>query len=253
MISKQLRQGLLIAMIAPALFSAACKKTETIAAPALPSAQILEYSITNVPETEQPIRAVVNNEAGNITLYLPAYLQLPVLMPGIKLTEGATVTPASGTQIDDLLNKMRRGEKIVYTVKGKDGAVKEYSLHIIPQQAQTVVDELSTDPGNPKTYILTTEEYAYFDINFTGQNFIVENREEMMSVVLIDASGKELPPLPGGGVYYAYATHKAFRAQVIRSNTSYFNQLAGEGLYTVKVCNYGQVITLKNPIRIIKH
>jgi hypothetical protein len=253
MIRKQLRHGLLIALFAPALFSAACKKTETIAPPAIPATQILEYTITNVPETEQPIRAVVNNEAASIMLYLPAYLQLPVLMPDIKLTEGASITPASGTQIDDLLNKMRKGEKIRYSVKGKDGAVKEYSLDIIPQQAPTVVDELSTDPANPRTYTLTTETYAYFDIDFTGQNFIVENREEMMSVVLIDASGKELSPLPGGGVYHAYATHKAFRAQVIRSNTSYFNQLAADGLYKVKVCNYGQVVTLKNPIRIIKN
>ena len=250
MIRKQLRHGLLCALLAPALFSA-CKKTETIAPPALPSAQILEFSITNVPETESAIRAAVDHQTGTVTVYLPAYLQLPVLMPDIKVTEGATVTPSSGTQINDLLTKIRKGEKLSYSVKGKDGSVKDYVLNIISQQPQTVVNELTADPAAPETYTLTTDPYTYIALKFTSENIIVENREEMVSIVLIDAAGNELPAIPGGGPYYLYATHKAFEAQVYRSSPVYA-ALAADGLYKIKVYNYGQTVILNNPIRIIK-
>jgi len=250
MIRMQLRHGLLCALLAPVLFSA-CKKTETIAPPALPSAQIVEFSITNVPETESVIRGAVDHEAGTVTVYLPAYLQLPVLMPQIKVTEGATVTPASGTQINDLLVKIRKGEKLSYTVKGKDGAEKSYALNIISQQPTTMVNELTIDPSNPKTYTLTADQYTYIALQFSSENIIVENREEMVSIVLIDAAGNELPPIPGGGPYYWYATHKAFEAQVYRTSPAYA-ALAADGLYKIKVYNYGQSVTLQNPIRIIK-
>ncbi|QEC44185.1 hypothetical protein [Pseudobacter ginsenosidimutans] len=246
MIRKQLRHGLVCVLLA-----SACKKTETIAPPALPSAQILEFSITNVPESEPVIRGAVDHDAATVTIYLPAYLQLPVLMPEINVTEGATVTPASGTQINDLLTKIRKGEKLSYTVKGKDGKEKIYALNVISQQPKTVVNELTADPSSPETYTLTTDQYTYIALKFTSENIIVENREEMVSIVLIDAAGNELPAIPGGGPYYLYATHKAFEAQVYRTSPVYA-ALAADGLYKIKVYNYGQTVTLKNPIRIIK-
>lgn len=250
MIRKQLRHGLLGVLLAPALFSA-CKKTETIAPPALSSAEIVEFTITNVPETEPVIRGAVDHIAGTVTIYLPAYLQLPVLMPEIKVTEGATITPASGTQINDLLTKIRNGEKLNYTVKGKDGTEKSYALNIVSQQPKTIVNELSADPANPETYTLTTDQYSYIVLKFTSENIIVENREELVSIVLIDAAGNELPAIPGGGPYFAYATHKAFEAQIYRSSPVYA-ALAADGLYKIKVYNYGEAVTLKNPVRIIK-
>lgn len=251
MIRKKSGLALLVLFSASALFMTSCKKTETIAPPLPPAAQVTEFTITNVAENESQIRAAINHEKGTITVYLPVYLQLPVLMPSIKVTDGATVTPESGTQINDLLDKLRKNEKITYSVKGKDGSVKEYTLDIIVQQPKTVVNEVTTDPANPKTYTLTTDQWTYMDISFTGENIIVEGREELVSIILIDAAGNELPPIPGGGLYYTYATHKAFQGQVFRSHPAYA-ALAADGLYKIKVYNYGQAVTLKNPIRIIK-
>jgi hypothetical protein len=88
-------------------------------------------------------------------------------------------------------------------------------------------------------------------IGFGGQNFITENRPELIKVVLTNEQGIDLPALAAQDAFASAATN-SFSIQVIRSAAADFvAKLSANGLYKVTIYNYAQVVRLKSPIRII--
>lgn len=224
-----------------------CTKTDIIPAPPEAQNRILSYTITSVPDGEQPVTGVVDDADSTITVYLPSYFQLQVMTPAITLSAGATVTPSSGTLVDNLLTVMQTRQGISYKVTGKDGSSRTYKLYVVSQQPQTVVNELTPDGSEPTSFTMGTS----MGIGFGGQNFITENRPELIKVVLTNEQGIDLPALAAQDAFASAATN-SFSIQVIRSTAADFvAKLSANGLYKVTIYNYAQVVQLKNPIRII--
>ncbi|QEH43733.1 hypothetical protein [Chitinophaga sp. XS-30] len=98
-----------------------CKK-ETEYAP-YPYNDIQSLKITAADET---ISAALVGDS--IVIYWPSYLDMPEkISPQITVSENATVTPASGTEVD-----FATGTK--FSVKAQSGAVKDYFLKIVINQ-----------------------------------------------------------------------------------------------------------------------
>lgn len=226
----------------------ACTKTDII--PFAPEAdnQLLEYKIVNVQGS--PIYGAISQADSSITVYLPFYLQLVTLEPKMKVSEGATVTPASGTMIEDLLDLFRKGREMKYNVKGKDGKMKTYTLHIQVQQPDLTLQEVSEDPANPNTYSLNMSlDFDSFSFGLNGTGFASDL--DLIKVVLVDEQNKEYGPLNISTFNTTDLTRLDFT--VIRykeQSDPILATLPAEGLYRIRVYSYAKVATTKNPIRI---
>ncbi|NIG56392.1 hypothetical protein [Chitinophaga sp. Cy-1792] len=226
----------------------ACTKTETVPYEAAATNLMLEYKIVNVQG--DPIYGAIQHNDTTISLYLPFYRQLATLEPQIKVSAGATVTPATGTMIEDLPAVFQNGRDIKYTVKNTAGNARVYTLHIIAQQPDMELQELTTDPANPAEYTLDMNGiYSSIGINLYGKGFASSN--DMMKIVLVNEQGKETAP-----VYFS-STNTNDLTMVGFSISRYQDQqdpivkdLAATGLYKVRLYNYAKVITMKNPVRI---
>jgi hypothetical protein len=229
-----------------------CTKTDLIAKPEAQN-RILSYKIS-APAGEQPVLGVVDDHDSTITVYLPAYFYLSVLLPEITVSEGASVSPASNTVVENLLPLMQTGETISYTVTGKDGSKRTYRVHIISQQLPTIVNELTTNVSIPTTYTMAAASTASISMTITGQNFIIPNRLALIKVVLTDEAGNKISmPVTTSGQADEYLSTNNFNCYLSRStHPELVAQLAADGLYQVTVYNYAQAVTLKNKIRIIK-
>lgn len=227
---------------------AACTKTETIEPQAEGQDRILTYNIVNVQG--EPISGAVNDRDSSITIYLPFYRQLVVLEPEITVSEGATVTPASGTLIEDLLDVFHSGRDIKYTVTAKDGSKRTYTLRIVVQQPDVVLDELSTATETKEFTIDTRLAYDMIAINLTGSGFMENN--ELMKMVLVDDTGKELPPI-GLSITNVGNLYKV--GGVITKYTDPQEPVLRElktGLYKIRVYSYGKNATTQFPVKINK-
>lgn len=231
------------------LAMAGCTKTETIAPPAEADNRITEYKIVNVQG--DPIYGTVHDVDSSITVYLPFYKQLIVLEPEIKASVGATVKPGTGTLIEDLLNVFQKGRDIKYAVTGKSGRVKTYSLKIVVQQPPLTVKELSSATDVKTFSIDTRAAFSTFAFDLKGTGF--HENHELMKVVLVDETGKELAPM-----------------DISLTNTNDLNnlnisltkfkepyhplllQLPATGLYKVRIYSYSKQVTTTFPIRINK-
>ncbi|RFS24796.1 hypothetical protein DVR12_06270 [Chitinophaga silvatica] len=230
------------------LIFSACTKTETI--PFTPEAdnQLLEYKIVNVQGT--PIYGAINQADSSVTIYLPFYLQLTILEPELKVSDGATITPASGTMIEDLLDFFRNGRTIKYNVKGKAGNVKGYTLHIQVQQPDLTVKEITTDPANPVTYNIDMK--AFFDsFSFTLNGAGFASNLDMIKVVLVDEQNKEYGPLDISQFNTTDLTTLSFSiTQYKNMSSAILATLPATGLYKVRIYSYAKVATTQNSIRI---
>lgn len=228
---------------------AACTKTETIDPAPEAQNRILAYSIVNVQG--DPISGVVNDRDSSITVYLPFFRQLVTLEPQISLPEGATVTPASGTLIEDLLDVFRSGRVIQYAVTAKDGSKRTYTLRIVVQQPELILNEVSESAANVTEYTINTQlSFDVITIPLSGSGFMENN--ELMKVVLVDETGKELPPLN------LSTTNTGNLNKTSVSITKYTDpqepalQALKTGLYRIRMYSYAKQTTTQFPVRINK-
>lgn len=232
-----------------ALAFTACTKTETIAPPAEDAAKILEYKIVNVQG--QPIYGAVNEKDTTISVYLPIYRELVVLEPEIKVSEGATVKPETGTLIEDLLTVLRSDEPIKYIVTSREGKSRTYTLKIEVQQPALTLEELSTATEVQEYTIDMTAFYS--DIRFAIKGAGFHENHDLIKVVLVDEAGKDSPPLT-----IAFSTNNDL-SRLDVSVTKFEEphdplllHLPATGLYKVRVYVYGKAATMQYPIRINK-
>jgi len=142
-----------------------CKK-ETEYAP-YPYNSIERLSIT--AGSNEKINASFHNDS--IIIYWPSYLPKPTkIAPQIIISEKATITPASGTEVAFVT-----GTK--FTVKAQSGAVKDYFLKVIFNQPDIQVFEATyaTTKGGTITVNNGREiRYLARDVNLT-KFYIVDN------------------------------------------------------------------------------
>lgn len=229
---------------------AGCTKTDTIAPPAASDSRITEYKIVNVQG--DPIYGTVNDADSGITVYLPFYKQLVVLEPEIKVSTGATVQPGTGTLIENLLEVFQKGRDIKYTVTGKSGQKKTYTLKIVVQQPPLTLKEVSTSATDIKSFDINMSiNFSSINMNLPGTGFH-ENRE-LMKVVLVDETGKEYPP-------FAMSITNTNDLNVVgisvinykENQSPLLTALPATGLYKIRVYSYAKVVTTTFPIRINK-
>lgn len=241
----------------------ACTKTTTNPYPSPSQSRILSYKIVN---TNTPITGVVDDNDHTITVYLGPTLFLSILEPQITVPEGASISPASGSFIENLADYFAKGRTIQYTVTGKDKSVSTYTLHIISQQPPLSFEEVTTDPANPVTYnhsiswysnsiaIYTTTPYLFSPSNIVSQ--------AVGRVSLVAENGTEYPMTSDGAGAPAFAGAAVTSYSHVIVNLSGvigYDLLTGganqtsppPGLYRIKVQYYSRTTTLKNPIRII--
>lgn len=231
---------LLLLALPAMMLPPACKKTETIEVPAQASNRILSYKITNVPE--EPVYGAVNDEKRTITVILPYYYYLTTIQPEITVSEGATVSPASGVLIDSITKKLTEGANIEYVVTGKDGSKASYKLLLSTQQPDITLDELSPDPANPT--ILYHSKPATFEFNFfeiRGRNFIPQ--QELLGIFSAISYLNEQ-----GQVVYTAVNGDNYTMRIGATVPS--AEQVPAGLYRIRVTSYTRSATMKNPVRI---
>ena len=142
---------------------ASCKKT--VGLDPLPQAKIIEFRVTNVPDTA--IYGAIDDITNTITVYIPYYYGLSVIDPSIKVSAGSTlegeVLPVNIT------------DKKSYNVTGSDGSKKTYTLQIVSQNP-TSIDFAWT--GVPLSYPGST-------LPFIGGDFLQKN-VALVKVVLTE-------------------------------------------------------------------
>lgn len=229
---------------------AGCTKTETIAPPAEADNRITEYKIVNVQG--DPIYGTVHDADSSITVYLPFYKQLIVLEPEIKTSTGATVQPGTGTLIEDLLNVFQKGREIKYAVTGKSGKKKTYTLKLIVQQPALTVKEVSNSATDIQTFTIDMKaSFSSFAFDLKGSGF--HENHELVKVVLVDETGKELAPLDISLTNTNDLNN--LNVSLTKFNEPYHPlllQLPATGLYKVRIYSYAKQVTTTFPIRINK-
>jgi hypothetical protein len=231
---------LLLLALPAMMLTAACTETETIEVPAQASNRILSYKITNVPD--EPVYGAVNDDKGTITVILPYYYYLTVIQPEITVSEGATVSPASGVLIDSITKKLAEGTNIEYIVTGKDGSKATYKLLLTTQQPDITLDELSPDPANPTVLYHSkpaTFEFNFFDI--TGKNFIPQ--QELLGIFSTISYLNEQ-----GNVVYTAVNGDNYTTRIGATVPS--AEQVPEGVYRIRVTSYTRSATMKNPVKI---
>ncbi|GEP93802.1 hypothetical protein [Chitinophaga cymbidii] len=225
-----------------------CTKTDTVPAPPEAANRILEFRIVNV--TGDPIYGAVNDEDSSIQVYLPYDKQLVIIEPEITVSEGATVTPESGTMVEDLLDYFWKGRDLRYVVKSKDGATRTYTLHISVQQPDLYMEELSPDAENITGYELDLSQ-IYTNIFLVARGSGFSENHELVRMVLVKDDGTELPPLPmsvtnTNNISELTAVISAYPGSMDETIAA----LKTGGLYRLRIYSYSKVSTMHHPIRI---
>lgn len=160
------------ALLGMCLLTAVSCKKETEYAP-YPYNEIQSLKITAGSET---ISAAVS--ADSIIIYWPSYLDKPEkISPAIVVSENATVTPASGTEVN-----FATGTK--FSVKAQNGAVKDYFLKIVINQPPIQLAEVEYH-----TY-LAEKGGSYTFTNGTYLRYVIPD-PAITSFYLIDSSNTE--------------------------------------------------------------
>ncbi|WEK35566.1 MAG: hypothetical protein P0Y53_24035 [Candidatus Pseudobacter hemicellulosilyticus] len=236
-ISSWLAAALLLVM------HAACTKTETTPYEELPQNRLLSYRIVNAQDT---IKGAVNEKEKTITVYLPSTVFLSLLEPEIVVSPGATVTPESGSFIEDMVDYFTNGRKIEYTVTGADKTTSTYTLKIISLQPEIAFREVTTDPATPLTFNHSISWY-YSDnvILLESVSTYAFNYPAVMKGWLIGEDGTEYPfsSVDGGST-------PLLRLAAINGYAYGVTTSPPAGLYKVKVQYYSKFTTLANPIKI---
>jgi len=221
-----------------------CKKTETIEPPAQAQNRILSYQVTNV--SGDPLVGVVNDTEKTIKLYLPYYLYLTVLQPDIKVSEGAAVSPASGTLVENILDLFDQNKNISYTVTGKDGTKSTYKLLIEVQQGDFKLEEISTATETTELVVSRFDNPALY-IPWSGDipSGNIELDRSLIKITLIDEAQKEFVINNNSG-YKLFATSSALTYNLQTNTFTDFKS----GVYKIKVRFYSKTVALKYPVKI---
>lgn len=238
-----------------------CTKTETVEAPN----RITEFKITNVPEGKDPIYGAINDNDNTIKVYLPFFYYLPVIIPEIKTSAGASVTPSNREVSGNLFDAFKTGQPLTYVVKPVTGPERIYTLHVETQQGELKLNEVNSDPVTPKEYILdyTNTNDQSFDIGLRGQNIVPAL--DLTGVILIDQATKKEYDMKEAflsvnnnitGISITFSigkyNYRSKPAEEPPVETNVARSLPDNAVYTIKVYNYASQTTLKNTIRIIK-
>lgn len=130
-VSKYLSGALLLLTV---LF-ASCSKTELEQAKS-PYLDILSFKLTNTFNGIDSLDAVISGDS--ISIYWDQDVEKPAkITPIIKLSKGATISPASGEAVDF-------SNETIYTVKAEDGTTKTYRLTPILNTPIPVVSLFTT-------------------------------------------------------------------------------------------------------------
>lgn len=149
-----------------------CKK-ET---PDLPYNDIESFSIKDASGNTLSASIVEDR----IILYWPPLVDQPEsITPTIKVSNLATVIPASGTPI-----QVQSEKPIIYTVKAQDGSSKNYTLSFQVNQPQ-----VQAKLNDPSTGIYSLKEPEKGTFTFVGENIIPN--ETQTKGYLIDKDGKK--------------------------------------------------------------
>lgn len=125
---KKIIQHIQLAVIATlgfmTLFS--CEK-EYIDYPKDSQNKIIEFKITN---SQQQLLGAIDQEKNTISVYIPYYLGLDMLVPSIKLDKGAKLIDQAGEEInlDGGVDPIWLGTDATYRVKSEDGIIRTYTL-----------------------------------------------------------------------------------------------------------------------------
>lgn len=167
-----LHKSICIALLGIGLLSFISCKKETEYAP-YPYNEIQSLKITSGGET---ISAAVS--ADSIVIYWPSYLNKPAkVSPELIVSEKASVTPASGEEVDFVT-----GTK--YSVKAQNGTVKDYFLKVVINQPPIQLGEVE--------YLTYQAEKggSYTFRNGTYLRYVIPD-PAVTSFYLVDSSGVE--------------------------------------------------------------
>lgn len=170
-LKKQIHNFQFLAIFMLALTCWSCK-TEY---PSLPYNDIESFSIQDA-DGKTLSASIVNDQ---IILYWPPLVEQPEsITPTIRVSELATITPASGTAI-----QLQSDKQITYTVRAQDGSSKNYTL--VFQYNQPLVQA--------KMNLLEGKYYLSYPknepISIRGENILLD--ETQTKGYLVDKDGKE--------------------------------------------------------------
>ena len=200
--------SIIFAFIAIALTS--CSSDDDNAVQPSSLAEITDFSLTfnNVNESD------INYDLGtNITVSVPFGTSLEDIIPNIAISEGATITPASGEQVDFV-----DGEAKTFTVTAEDGSVKEYTVTVNVRGEVGSGTKLKTytkieDYGFFVTE--TTKNYDYDeDSGFVSSYSKTEESETVMYTLIYDDKNQVTERTHDGGrTEYTYEDGKIIKAE----------------------------------------
>ncbi len=203
-----------------ALALASCTKTMDL--PGLPQNKILSYKVVNLQDTV--IYGAVDNIDHTITVYVPFYLNMTVIDPEIKVSDGA--------KIEGRIEPVSVNAKDVkYKVTGADGSTNVYTLQIINQSISSLnvdwvgSDEIVTSPKN----MLPTIRGNFQSRNGAAANILLTNRRTADTVSIptstigiqpsdndYDLYGAYLPATVDTGYYDVQLTFMGHTAKLAR-------------------------------------
>ncbi|MAO37629.1 MAG: hypothetical protein CMP12_17295 [Zunongwangia sp.] len=151
--------SIIFAFIAIALTS--CSSDDDNAVQPSSLAEITDFSLTfnNVNESD------INYDLGtNITVSVPFGTSLEDIIPNIAISEGATITPASGEQVDFV-----DGEAKTFTVTAEDGTEKEYTVTVNVRGEVGSGTKLKTYTVVDLFFGTSVKTYSYNEANFVSE------------------------------------------------------------------------------------
>jgi hypothetical protein len=220
---------------------AACTDTETVEPPDLRTNRVLTYEVANIAD---PIYGAINDEDSTIKVYLPYFYYLNALEGNVTVSNGATVTPASGTLLRNVPAIVTGDTTVYYAVTAADGSTARYKLVVDTRQPELLIDELTTDPETPAAFyssVLYNNSFPiYSSLMLTGENiFKTAQGNAVAKVTFIAEDGTEIPAID------ANSNESISLIVVLPLDTDMPN-----GLYKIRVDCYSQSVTLENPIQI---
>lgn len=192
--------------------------------------RILEYSIANVND-DYTIYSAIDDSAATITVYLPAYYELGIIQPEIKLSEGASISPSADEPVPVFEDK-----PFIYKVTGKDGLKATYTVNIIVQQQDFQLTELTKTPTSPKTYNSATGSLSISATNLLASYTVTK-------CYLVNEQGERVYRLAD-----TQSTPKSNKMSFLYGTAGSLDPVPA-GLYWVEISSYAITKRMQNPIR----
>lgn len=144
-------------------------------------------SFTTKDSSGEPIKGALT-ETNDIVFYWPPEQKLPdSITPVIKISEGSTVKPASGT-------KVPFSAQTSFTVTSGDGVTKSYKLKVMPYDPEPFITSVGFSRGNLfKDPTSEFYEYNLVEIENAGINEGIAEVNKKVELFLIDANNVEIP------------------------------------------------------------